>query len=300
MVRQNNIITYYSKYMLALMLFGSNGIVASQISLTSYEIVFLRTLIGSILLLVLFKSANNKIEMPKNKQHLFYLVVSGFAMGVSWMFLYEAYQQIGVSIASLAYYCGPVIVMVLSPLLFKEKFTLPKVAGFVAILFGILLINIQAIHDGKTAWGLFCGVMSATMYAFMVIFNKKAHTITGMRNSMFQLTISFFTVAIFLGLQQGFAINISRGDWLPIFILGFINTGIGCYLYFSSIGNLPVQTVAIFGYIEPLSAVAFSVLFLGEILQPIQFLGSLLVIGGAIFAEGILKQKNPINNTTQY
>ncbi|WP_264806901.1 hypothetical protein [Cytobacillus sp. NCCP-133] len=28
------------------------------------------------------------------------------AMGTSWMFLYEAYAQIGVSIASIAYYCG--------------------------------------------------------------------------------------------------------------------------------------------------------------------------------------------------
>ncbi len=89
------------------------------------------------------------------------------------MFLYEAYQQIGVSIASLTYYCGPVIVMVLSPWLFKERFTLPKAAGFVAVLCGILFINIQAIQNGKTGWGLFCGAMSAIMYAFMVIFNKK-------------------------------------------------------------------------------------------------------------------------------
>lgn len=41
-------------------------------------------------------------------------------MGVSWIFLYEAYQQIGVSIASLAYYCGPVIVMLLFPLLLMK------------------------------------------------------------------------------------------------------------------------------------------------------------------------------------
>lgn len=30
----------YIKYLLALLLFGSNGVVASYISLTSYEIVF--------------------------------------------------------------------------------------------------------------------------------------------------------------------------------------------------------------------------------------------------------------------
>lgn len=43
------------------------------------------------------------------------LIVSGIAMGTS-VFLYEAYVRIGVSIAALFYYCGPVIVMALSPL----------------------------------------------------------------------------------------------------------------------------------------------------------------------------------------
>lgn len=36
----------FVKYLCALLLFGLNGIVANQIALNSYEIVFLRTLIG--------------------------------------------------------------------------------------------------------------------------------------------------------------------------------------------------------------------------------------------------------------
>jgi drug/metabolite transporter (DMT)-like permease len=87
--------------------------------------------------------------------------------------------------------------------------------------------------------------------------------------------------------------HISQSDWIPILILGLLNTGIGCYFYFSSIGHLPVQTVAIFGYLEPLSAVTFSVMFLREILQPIQVLGAVLVIGGAVIAEGLFKGKIP-------
>ena len=42
-------------------------------------------------------------------------------MGISWLFLFEAYRRIGVSIASLGYYCGPVIVMALAPVMFHEK-----------------------------------------------------------------------------------------------------------------------------------------------------------------------------------
>ena len=44
----------YFKYIFGLLLFGSNGIVAGFIELNSYEIVLLRTLLGSLLLLGIF------------------------------------------------------------------------------------------------------------------------------------------------------------------------------------------------------------------------------------------------------
>ena len=275
----------YSKFIFSLLLFGSNGVVATYISLSSYEIVFFRTLIGSLLLIAIFSLTRHKLTALRYRRDFLFIVVSGVAMGASWMFLYEAYQEIGVSIASLAYYCGPVIVMALSPLLFREKLTWPKTIGFLTVLCGIFLVNGQIVSESKTSWGLFCGGMSAVMYAVMIIFNKKAKRITGMENSMLQLVISFLAVAVFMGFKQGLNIQISSSDWIPILILGIINTGVGCYLYFSSISRLPVQSVAICGYLELISAVVFSVLILNETLQPVQVLGTTLILGGAIFGE---------------
>ena len=252
----------YFKYFAALLMFGMNGIVASYITLSSDEIVFTRTLIGSMLLIEIYVSrTRQKVHLLKDKKHTLCLIISGIAMGTSWMFLYEAYQKIGVSMASLAYYCGPVIVMILAPILFREKLTWAKVVGFLAVLVGMFCVNAQALSEVKITLGLFCGIMSAVMYAFMVIYNKKAKSITGLENSMWQLLTSFLTVAVFVGVKQGFVIHIESGNWIPILILGVFNTGIGCYLYFSAIGDLPVQTVAICGYLEPLSAVVFSVFF---------------------------------------
>lgn len=275
----------YFRYFAALLMFGMNGIVASHIALTSYEIVFTRTLIGSLLLIAIFALTRQTVHLLQNKKHTLWLIISGIAMGTSWVFLYEAYQRIGVSIASLAYYCGPVIVMILSPVLFREKLTWPKMAGFLAVLVGMFCVNSLALSEVNTTIGLFCGIMSAVMYAFMVIFNKKAKSITGLENSMWQLLTSFLTVAVFVGLKQGFVIHIESGDWIPILILGIFNTGIGCYFYFSSIGGLPVQTVAICGYLEPLSAVVLSVLFLQESMTTVQVIGAMLILGGAGFGE---------------
>ena len=277
--------TSYLKYIFALLLFGSNGIVASLIHLGSYEIVLLRTLIGSLLLIAIFFMAREKLTFYKYKTQSIFLAVSGIAMGTSWIFLYEAYDEIGVSLASLAYYCGPVIVMILSPFLFGEKLTRIKVCSFLVVLVGIFLVNGTAFENGVSVWGLACGLLSAVCYSLMVMFNKKAKDITGLENSMLQLFVAFLTVAIFVGIKQGYRMEIDTQSIIPILVLGLLNTGIGCYFYFSSIGKLPVQTVAICGYLEPLSAVLFSVIFLKETMLPIQIIGAVLIIGGAMLGE---------------
>ena len=72
---------------------------------------------------------------------------------------------------------------------------------------------------------------------------------------------------------------------LPSLMLGLVNTGIGCYLYFSSITRLSAQTVAACDYVEPLSAVLLSAMVLGESMAPSQLFGAALVIVGAVSCE---------------
>ena len=132
----------YWNYIAGLLLFGSNGIVASGIALDSYKIVYLRCIIGITVLLLLFLLTRQKRNVKGYERDLCFLAISGAAMGGNWLFLYEAYQQIGVGTASLLCYCGPVIVMVLAPILFHEKLTLHKCLGFLVVLVGVFLCRI--------------------------------------------------------------------------------------------------------------------------------------------------------------
>lgn len=284
--------TAFTKHVASLLLFGLNGIVASRIALNSYEIVFFRTFIASIFLLCVFLISKERFHFKENKKDALFVALSGVSMGASWMFLYEAYQQIGVSLATLIYYCGPVIVMVLSPIIFKERLTLPKILGFVIVLVGFFLINENAAIFGGNAWGLFCGVMSAVTYFFMVTFNKKAKKIGGMENTVIQLVVSCFTVAIFLIIKQGLIINVQPSSIVYILILGVINTGVGCYMYFSTISKLSVQTVAVCGYLELLSAVIFATVLLSERMTVIQIIGAVCIVGGAMLGELVTLRKN--------
>ncbi len=279
--------TFTLTYILGLLLFGSNGIVASHIEISSYGIVFYRTMIGSVFLICVFLISGGRFGFSSiNHRHLLHVIGSGVAMGTSWMFLYEAYQRIGVGLASLLYYTGPVIVVLLSPLLFREKLTVRKIACFVIVLIGMVMTNLHQLQNGGDTIGLLCGLGSAVMYAFMVILNKKAESITGMKNATIQLTVSFLTVAAFVCFRGGTALPSGGTQWLWMLLLGLLNTGVGCYLYFSSIRHLPVQSVSVLGYIEPLSALILSVLLLHEQFSLLQGFGAVLILGGAVMMNG--------------
>lgn len=285
----------YFKYIFALLLFGSNGVVASHIELNSHEIVLLRSVLGGALLVAIYFLAGHRLTVLHHRKDAIYIAFSGIAMALDWLLLFEAYQQIGVSLGMLINYCGPVIVVALSIVLFKEHMTWSKAAALIMAMLGVFLISGQAAAEGVNSWGLLCAGLSALAYAAMVIFNKLSKEITGMENAVLQLLFAAVTVVLFVGCKQGFYIEIASEDWFPILWIGLLNTGGGCYYYFSSIGRLPVQTVAICGYIEPLSAVLFSAVFLHEILLPLQIAGAVLIIGGALIGEGIF-QKISNNN----
>ncbi|NLF92375.1 MAG: DMT family transporter [Oligosphaeraceae bacterium] len=285
------------KYNLAMLLFGSNGIVASHIGLSSYEIVLWRTFIGALLMAAIFKLSHGQACFWREKRQFAFLIGSGVAMAASWMFLFEAYRHIGVSLSSLLYYCGPVIVMALSPLLFQEKLTRNKVLGFLAVIGGVLLINGQIVPEQGSQWGIFCGLMSAATYALLIICNKKANRITGLENAMLQMSISFLAVLLFTLLRQGHLTRPDHLDLLPLLLLGVLNTGGGGFLYFSSLNQLPTQTAAVCGYLELVSAVVFAAILLHEALSPLQIFGALLIIGGAMFGECCKTKPSPTGRT---
>ena len=273
------------QYIAALLLFGSNGIVSSLIAMSSREIVMFRTLIGSVFLIILYLVSGRRFTFLEHRKSFVFLMLSGVSMGVSWLFLFEAYQRIGVSIASLGYYCGPVIVMVLAPVLFQEKLTRRKVICFLVVFLGIILVNSNAFHESADWIGIICALLSAVMYASMVSCNKKAEEISGMENATLQLTFAFLAVFLYVVCSQGLHVSIAMSDVVPILILGLVNTGIGCFLYFSSIGRIKVQTIAILGYLEPLSAILFSVIFIHEHMLSLQIAGAVLILSGAMGAE---------------
>jgi drug/metabolite transporter (DMT)-like permease len=283
------------KYLLSLALFGSNGIVANMIDLPSCFVVLARVALGAALLVTcvaLSRNARSNPQFTRHPRQALLLAASGASLGAAWLFLFESYRYVGVGVASLLFYCGPVIVMALSPAIFKTRLTATKVAGFAAVVAGAFLVVGQGLGSGIAPAGLALGAMSAVMYAAMVILSKKVTDISGVESSALQLSGALLAVVAYLGfsavsntLSLPSAIQLATLNVPAILCIGLVNTGLGCYLYFSSMGELPVTRVAVCGYLEPLSAVLLSALLLGEALTPANVLGAALILGGAMYSE---------------
>ena len=284
---------HYAKYITGLMLFGSNGIVATSIALASYNLVLLRTLIGGAVLVGILLASRQKLAFLANRADLAVLMASGASQTFAWVCLYEAYARIGVGLTTVLFYCGPIIVMLLSPLVFKERLTPLKLAGFAVVLVGVVLVNGEMSANADALEGVIFGLLSACGYAGGVICFKRSKKVHDLEAATIQLVSSFVAAALFVGVTQGFAMQINPADWPAIVILGVVNTGMGVYMYFTPVSKLPVQTVAVLGYLEPVAAVCLSAAFLGERLLPLQILGAMLIIGGAVFCEvsGNLKKR---------
>lgn len=274
----------YMKYVLSLLIFGTNGIVASHISLGSTGIVLFRTVIGSLFLLVLLLASKHAPRFSLMKGQWRWIFISGASMGLSWILLFEAYRRVGVGTATLVYYLGPVMVMAAAPFLFREKVTVFKIIGIGGAIVGMALVNFSGMSGGFSV-GLLCGLLSAVLYAVMILGNKKVNLLSGLERTWIQLVIAGMVVIADAVVTKADVFTVTGSQLIPLFILGVVNTGVACYLYFSSMHRLPAGSVAMCSYIDPLSALCFSAIFLGERMGPLQLIGAALILGGAAFGE---------------
>mgnify|MGYP000059068003 FL=1 len=276
----------YIKFILAAVIFGTNGIIASHIPLSSYEIVLTRTVLGGFFLLILATARREWGSLRRaSRTSLVWLVLSGLFLSGNWLFLYEAYQHIGVSLATLMCYCGPILIMILSYFVFHEPFTVPKVSAMVIVTVGILCINGADVQAHGLSWGLVCGFLSAVCFALLVIAMKKVSGIGGILSPACQLLVASLVVAAVTLSMPAAPVSLDMTNIACMVCLGIVNTGLGYYLYFSGVQRLSAQSVSICGYMEPLTALTLSAILLGESLTLLQWIGAACILGGVALSE---------------
>jgi RarD protein len=290
----------------SMLIFGTIGLFRRYIPLSSGLLAFSRGILGAVFLglfLIIRRLSEQRCktgndgdiqesrtpacELPL--RILFLLILSGALIGVNWILLFEAYNYTTVATATLCYYMQPTIVILLSPLFFHERLTAKKlVCAFLAVL-GMFLVSGAAgegIPQGDAFRGILCGLGAAVLYAAVVIMNKCIRNIDPYLKTILQLASASVCLLPYLAVTGQLSyVKLDGFSLFMLLVVGIVHTGIAYTLYFGSTDGLKAQTIALFSYIDPVSALFISVLFLHEPMGAAGLVGAVLILGAAFAAE---------------
>ena len=268
-------------------IFGTLGPFVRNIPVSSGELALYRAILASEMIGAFLFLTRQKIPFSKIKKEVPLLLVSGVAMGINWILLFEAYKYTTVSVATLSYYFAPVIVTAVCPFLFKEKLTTKQIICFVMSTLGLVLITgIGDMRGGSDMVGILFGLGAAAFYAAVILLNKFIKNVEGIHRTFLQFLAAVLVLIPYVLMTSGVTLGGMNGiGWVNLLIVGLVHTGLTYCMYFSSLKELPGQKAAILSYIDPLVAVLISVTVLGEAMTLWQALGGLLILGFTLWNE---------------
>ena len=277
----------------SMVIFGTIGLFKKAIPITSGELALYRAILAMALLLGVMLVTRQRIPLKKLGRQLPLLLLSGAAMGVNWILLFESFNH-SVALGTLSYYFAPVIVTAACPLLFREKLTLPQIICFAVSTAGLAIITCASGMDAGSSYllAVLFGLGAAAFYASVILLNKFITGVEGLHRTILQFASAIVTLIPYVALTSGVTLGgMDALGWVCLLILGFVHTGLAYVMYFPSIKALPGQKAAILSYIDPLVAVIISVLVLREPMSGWQWLGGGMILGATLCNELFLAKK---------
>ena len=279
----------------AMTVFGTLGLFVRHIPLTSGELALYRAVLAILLIGIYLLITRQRIRLSAIKKDLPALLLSGAAMGINWILLFQSYRYTTVSIATLSYYFAPVLVTVLCPILFKEKMRAKQWLCFLMSTVGLVLLTVQGgAEKGKSdLTGILFGLGAAMFYASVVLLNKYIKGVDGIHRTFLQFISAAAVLIPYVLLSEPSGLSSLDGVGLAsLLTVGLVHTGITYCLYFSALKELPGQKAAILSYIDPLVAVLVSVTVLHEKITALQIVGGIFILGFTLINEISVKPKN--------
>ena len=283
-------------FVLSMVIFGTIGIFRRYIPLPSGLIAFSRGLIGMLFLLVFVAIRHIKLSKSNILHNRWKLLLSGAFLGFNWILLFEAYRYTSVAVATLCYYMAPILVVLVSPLLFGERLGGRKLLCVLVALVGMVLVSgvvDSGFGGGDNLKGVLLGLGAAVLYASVVLMNKKITDISSYEKTIVQLGTAAVVILPYTLLTE----TADPQAWtlravLCLVLVGIVHTGVAYALYFGAVSDMKAQTAALFSYLDPVVAILLSALLLGEPMTLAVGIGAVLVLGAALLCETEIGKKN--------
>ena len=274
------------KILVSMAVFGTVGIFVRFIPMASAAIAFCRGILGCLFLLLMMAATGKKPNLKDIRRNSWILAISGAAIGINWILLFEAYRYTTVAIATICYYLAPAFVTLGSPLI-GEKLSGKKLGCICVAMVGMVFVSgvLQGNHESSLL-GVVLGVGAAVFYATVILMNKKLSPISANDRTLCQLAAASLVVAPYLLAAGGMDFGaMTAFSWVMLCILGIVHTGIAYALYFGGIRDVNAQTAAILSYLDPVLSILLSALILRERLDIFSVVGAVLILGSALYSE---------------
>ena len=261
--------------------YGTNPIFAiplyrEGISVTS--VLFMRYAMAVAIMFVatMIKSPKAFVIKPK---YVGLLAFMGILMVLSSIALFESYKYLSAGIASTLLFFYPVMVAVIMAIFYKERLTKKSWACLVTAFLGVVILSKNDDGGFISLLGLTLVMLSSLSYAIYLVYinrgpMKKINTST----ITFYVILGGFLVMIpYCLLDGGLMLPKTTPAWINAIGLGFFPTVISLIFTSRAIAMIGSTETAIFGALEPLTAVILGILILGETLTITPAIGMILI-----------------------
>ncbi len=206
--------------------------------------------------------------------------------GLASIGFFNALTYLDASLVSILLYTYPVLVTILSRLVFREKLS-PLRWLIIAMTFAgsFLVTNLLQTPLGQVPWkGVLFGLQAALAYSVFNIYGQKT---TANTPPLVVSTYAVSSMAVFFALivpkHELMSIN------LPLLgiasVIGVVSTIIPIITYLSGIKHIGASRAAIISTFEPVFTIILAFLILGDHLTMSQSIGASLIFAGVIILQ---------------
>ena len=266
---------------ISVFLFGFSALFGKLISLSPIVIVFGRTFVAAITSYCILKYLKQTYKLKTRNDYLF-LCSIGILFVVHWFTFFKSIQVSSVAIAVLTFSTYPVFITFLEPYFYNEKIRIFDIFISLVTLFGVFLIIPKFELTNNITQGALWGIAAGLTCAFLAIACKRGtEKYSALVIPFYQnLTAAIVSFPFLIYMKPSFKLT----DILLLVLLGSLFTAVSGTLYIKSLTTIKVQFASVVTCLEPVYAIIFAAILLGEIPGVRTVIGGLVILGAILLA----------------
>ena len=243
------------------------------------SVLLFRYCIGIPVLAILM--ATRGLDFKLKRSELTPVFALGVLMALSSLTLFESYNHMNSGIASTLLFVYPVMVAVIMTFFFKESFKSSLVICFLFMGAGLMLLMRPDGSEGFNAYGFLLVMVSALTYAIYIVLVNGSKAVSKIPTTKLLFYVLIFGSSVFLfkiAVGTELTLPVRASGWYNLVALAIIPTVLSLACTSAAIHIIGSTPTAIFGALEPVTAVVLSVVFLGQPITAQEIAGGLLIV----------------------